>query len=79
MKVGMIFQRKVWAINTCRFECLYIDEHRFIIQEIVLIQQYYPPMGTPLPGFRMGNGSHALTTSPHTKILVMRRNATRAP
>ena len=41
MKVGMIFQRKVWAINTSKFECLYIDEHRFIIQEIVLIQQYY--------------------------------------
>ena len=46
MKVGMIFQRKVWAINTSKFERLCIDEHRIIIQEIVLIQQHYPhPQG----------------------------------
>ena len=40
MKVGMIFQRKVWAINTSKIERLYVDEHRSIIQENGLIQQY---------------------------------------
>jgi hypothetical protein len=40
MKGGMIFQRKVWAINTSNFERVCIDERRIIIQEIGLIQQY---------------------------------------
>jgi hypothetical protein len=36
----MIFQRKVWAMNTSKIECLCVDEQRIIIQEIDLTQQY---------------------------------------
>ena len=40
MKGGMIFQRKVWAIRASKIKDLWVDEHRDIIQEIGLIQQY---------------------------------------
>jgi hypothetical protein len=40
MKGGMIFQTKFCAMKTSNFERLCIHEHRIIIQEMDLIQQY---------------------------------------
>ena len=40
MKDGMIFQTKFCAMKTSKIERLCVDEHRIIIQEMDLIQQY---------------------------------------